>query len=51
MTQTLGRLFKDNKNHSLEEMHKLISDSSKVRLHPKSKTVEDAKRERTLGHR
>ena len=43
VTQTLGRLFKDNKNHSLEEMHKLISDSSKVRLHPKSKTVEDAK--------
>ena len=41
VTQTVGRLFKDGKNHSLEEMHKLISESSKVRLHPKSKTMAD----------
>lgn len=41
VVQTIGKLFKDGKNHSLEEMRKLISDSSKVRLHPKSKTMED----------
>ena len=41
VTQALGRLFKDGKNHSLEEMHNLIAESSKVRIHPKSKTMKD----------
>lgn len=41
VTQTIGRLFKDGKNHSLEEMHKLITESSKVKIHPRSKTMKD----------
>ncbi len=41
VTQTLGRLFKDGKNHTLEQMHELITNSSKVKIHPKSKTMKD----------
>lgn len=43
VTQVLGKLFKDGKNHSLEEMHGIVDnlEGSNLRLHSKSKTLED----------
>jgi hypothetical protein len=41
--RTFSKLFKDGKNHSLEEMHEIVEnlEGSNLRLHPKSKTMED----------
>lgn len=43
--RTFSKLFKDGKNHSLEEMHGIVDnlEGSNLRLHPKSKTLEDVK--------
>lgn len=44
--KTFSKLFKDGKNHSLEEMHKIVDnlEGGNLRLHPKSKTLEDVEK-------
>jgi hypothetical protein len=44
--RTFSKLFKDGKNHSLEEMHGILDnlDKGNLRLHPKSKTMEDVEK-------
>lgn len=43
VVQSLGKLFKDGKNHSLQELHDILSKSERVKIHPRSKTMEDVK--------
>lgn len=44
--KTFSKLFKDGKNHSVEEMHEIVSnlEGSNLRLHSKSKTMEDVEK-------